>query len=681
MLDEQIVALAKAIRQHETGNRPISGATGELASRYQYLPATWKATAEKYLGDANAPLTLENENKATYLKLLDWKKAGYNPGQIASMWNSGSPDMYAKGNKGVGISSANPNVSFDVPKYVESVYKLYQQYKPAPFQEPEYKELDIQSEERFKPTFPADTEQKTEYISSLTKTLGNIPSSLLNFGKGLIEFLNPVNTVKSFKELGKTIGETIEGKKLGEPTPSFTDFLNEIPGAAKETLLPKIVQDWWDVGEAAFKGGISGQNEELDKALEEVYRTSVNDPANITPVILIASGVAKKVGLEKQFDSAITKTAKPVIDAFKKTREKISGITTKSTEFITSQATGLNPETISEIILKPKNFTKSEMAKLNRPALAERVKIALDNRIKDLSETGKGYNEIRKSSAIVEIKPINIKAVFDKYGIKFDKSGKIIRDVETPPLKPGDIVAFEDFQRIYGNEQYLSSNAFLNARTTLSEMAKYDATKTKLPQKVAKDLRIVYDNTGKKQLPGLKKLDNTYSSELKEIKQLKKDYLNKDGSLKDSAINKVANLTGKGKDIVLGRLEKLIPNISEDIRILKAVEDIQTTGGQKLGTYVRAGVTGGLLVSGNPLFAVAQLLLSQPSVIVPLLRAFGKAKGIKTSVINTIIDKIKTGVALTAGEKGILNQSIDDVVKRINDIKPGLTIKETAKTK
>jgi len=37
-------------------------------------------------------LTLENENKATYLKIKDWKSQGYNPAQIASMWNSGSPE-------------------------------------------------------------------------------------------------------------------------------------------------------------------------------------------------------------------------------------------------------------------------------------------------------------------------------------------------------------------------------------------------------------------------------------------------------------------------------------------------------------------------------------------------------------------------------------------------------------
>jgi len=688
MLDEQIVALAKAIRQHETGNRTIAGVTGELASRYQFLPSTWSTEAKRILGNANAPLTAENENKVAYTRMLEWKNKGYNPGQIASMWNSGNPDMYAKGDKGVGKSSANPNITFNVPKYVNSVYSLYNQYKPAPYQEPEYKELDKQNAEIFKPTFnevqvlpqlSADTEQNKSYTSSLAKTVANIPASIYNFGKGILNFLNPVNTKKAVEELGGSIGTFIEEAKQGQVVPSFIDILKEVPAAAKETLLPKIIQDWWDVGNAAFKGGVSGKNDELDKALAEVYRTSVNDPMNIAPAVLVAAGVANKVGLGKQFDAVITKTAKPVIDTFKKTGEKIGDTAKKSASFVASQATGLSPETISQVILKPENFTSEEMAKVNRPALADRVKTALDTRLKDLSETGKGYNEIRQGSAVAEIKLIDIKAVFDKYGIKFDKDGKIIRDVETPPLKPGDITAFEDFQRIFGNETYLSSNAFLNARTTLSEMAKYDATKTQLPQVVARDLRAVYDAAGKKQIPNLNKLDRQYAPELKELKQLKKDYLKSDGTLKDGALNKIANLTGKGKDIILSRLEKLTPGIAEDIRILKAVEDIKFTGGQKVGTYVRAGLTGGLLVSGNPLFAIAQLLLSQPAVIIPILRLFGKTKGVSSSVINTIIDKLKKGVALTVGEQGILNQSIDDIVKKTKDIQPGMSIKDITK--
>ena len=60
---ERAKALAKAIRQHETGNRQIKGASGELSSRYQFMPSTWKSYAREILGNENAPLTLENEKR------------------------------------------------------------------------------------------------------------------------------------------------------------------------------------------------------------------------------------------------------------------------------------------------------------------------------------------------------------------------------------------------------------------------------------------------------------------------------------------------------------------------------------------------------------------------------------------------------------------------------------------
>ncbi len=129
-MDADVVLLAKAIRQHESGNRavlPGEGAEVGGASRYQYTHGTWKEVAQKYLGNANAPMTLENENKATYLRLLDWKKKGYNPAQIASMWNAGEgrPDAYKENWRGTN----KWGVKYDTPAYVDKVYNTYKGLK------------------------------------------------------------------------------------------------------------------------------------------------------------------------------------------------------------------------------------------------------------------------------------------------------------------------------------------------------------------------------------------------------------------------------------------------------------------------------------------------------------------------------------------------------------------------
>lgn len=148
-LDPQVVSLAKAIRQAESGNRavlPQEGSSVGGASRYQYTHDTWKGVAQKYLGDPNAELTPQNENKASYLRIKEWKDAGYNVGQIASMWNAGEgrPNAYRENWRGVN----KHGVVYDTPAYARKVAQAYQQFKgettaaqtpvtpPAPAEEP-----------------------------------------------------------------------------------------------------------------------------------------------------------------------------------------------------------------------------------------------------------------------------------------------------------------------------------------------------------------------------------------------------------------------------------------------------------------------------------------------------------------------------------------------------------------
>ena len=127
-LDPNVVRMAKAIRQAESGNRevlPQEGATVGGASRYQYTHDTWKEVAGRYLGDANSPLNLQNENKATYLRIKDWKDGGKTPSQIASMWNAGEgrPNAYRENWRGVNAQG----IKYDTPEYVQKVRGFYEQ--------------------------------------------------------------------------------------------------------------------------------------------------------------------------------------------------------------------------------------------------------------------------------------------------------------------------------------------------------------------------------------------------------------------------------------------------------------------------------------------------------------------------------------------------------------------------
>jgi hypothetical protein len=206
-LDQDVVALAKAIRQHETGNRQVAGASGEIASRYQFLPSTWKASAAKYLGNANAPVTLENENKVAYSQIKEWKDKGYNPGQIAAAWNAGEGKVKNDAWKtNVGVNDAG--VRYDTPSYVNSVYSNYQKIKGQTPQQP--------------------AQQAKQPESGVLNAVQNIPTSIL---RGITQ------PGEFFARLGQTVGDKLAGA-VGDT--SVGSALRKVAGATGLTSSQSI---------------------------------------------------------------------------------------------------------------------------------------------------------------------------------------------------------------------------------------------------------------------------------------------------------------------------------------------------------------------------------------------------------------------------------------------------------
>lgn len=148
ILDESVVTLAKAMRIVESGKDfKASGASGEFGA-YQYMPKTWSGWAKEYLNDANAEMTPMNQDKVAYYKILSWKQKGYDPKQIASLWNSGSPDWEGK------VGTNKHGVQYDVPAHVNKVMTEYKKLQTVLFanRKKEIPEVipDIEKEEKKK---------------------------------------------------------------------------------------------------------------------------------------------------------------------------------------------------------------------------------------------------------------------------------------------------------------------------------------------------------------------------------------------------------------------------------------------------------------------------------------------------------------------------------------------------
>lgn len=569
-----------------------------------------------------------------------------------------------------------------------------------------------------KPAFDMSKNQ-SGFVGTTAKSVVNSGQSLAKFGKGVVDFLNPVNTAKNLINVPGEIWETAKSQVSANTSQEMADrgldaVLKRIQekkakgeDATKlETYLKQAVQDFdpktqgtisqilADLGKASYESVAPPAVQEVfkgegTKALQSV----AEDPYQLAPLFLVAKGLA-----EKKMIAVVDSKGKPVLNAkgeptYKsaletKVGEKIDKGISKVAEiaskpitvpakgaikigrtlarFGTSQATGLSPKTIETIINNPKEFSAKEASGFTREGIASEVKTGIEQRLNDLSELGKGYEVVRNSEAKVNIPIETVGDILNKYKVEIDPKGRVQTSQESLPMSAGDKAALQDFIDTFNTTQ-LSANAFLNARTALSNMAKFDASKTNASTTFARELRAAYDSAGKEQIKGLAELDKAFSSERNALARIKRDYLNADGTFKDGAVSKIANLNKAGREQVLARLEAILPGIGKKLSILNALEDIVSAQGQKVGTYGRAALGGvGLATFNIP--AIVAAILATPSIAAQILRGYGKLKGIKTEVVEKTIKNVEK----------ILTSDVSDLTKKANI---GLSIKDVSQSK
>lgn len=226
-LDPQAVSLAKAIGIAESGgNYNAKGKSGEFGA-YQFMPETYKAYAGKYLGNPNAEPSIENQNKIAYSFIKEKKDQGYNPAQIASMWNAGEgrPNAYKEGHAGVN----QMGVKYDTPSYVKSVSDNYRRLVGAQPQPtvPEKKQQMVEQgqpvstrEDRAEPTTAGNI------IRGIVRPIATLAARPIQLAKALggateeeqtikSKYLGDIKTSASGKDVVKDIGRGIEAVSYG----------------------------------------------------------------------------------------------------------------------------------------------------------------------------------------------------------------------------------------------------------------------------------------------------------------------------------------------------------------------------------------------------------------------------------------------------------------------------------
>lgn len=510
-------------------------------------------------------------------------------------------------------------------------------------------------------------------VASGAKTAANvIPSAgnaVIGLGKSIWNGLKNITDIPAAAE------------EAYKASGGLVPFLKNEGKALYETVVPEGARDLVSAGGAA----IAGNGDKAFSKLASAKNAIETDPVGqIAPFLLAGREVAYKVSPEAgaAFDEAISKTASPVTSAASKVSDAIGGATGPKSlgRFAVAKATGLDPETIKTIVDKPSEFSKSNQANLDRPTVAAEIKAALDARDESLSETGKAYEPIRSATAgvpaMISVEPDFLtKAVQDTTGTTIGKDGQIRSSGAATLRDPRDVTGMQNFYnrwQPYFEQGQMTPNEFLNMRSDLGQLSKFDREITKSDQleNASQGLYSKLNTAYRSKIPNLEDTDVTYSSLKTDLKTMRKGILDKNGELTDAGINKIANATNKGRSVFLKQIEEIQPGITERVRALKAVEDIENARGHKVGTYVRAAAEGGgaiaALTAGNiPVLAgiIATAILSSPDIAVPLIRAYGSS----AALIEAVIGKLKAGAGAVnqlpnTGLRGLIPKTVNKAV-------------------
>lgn len=542
------------------------------------------------------------------------------------------------------------------------------------------------------------------------KSAGNVPSSGFNLAKAVgTAVVNPLETLEGIRSAARG-----GGGKLRDATASGIDKLTGSKvgsvalGAGKgkkeddETIgaLGQVFND-------RFGTSFGDKKFSVDDMLKRLQVTATEDPVGFGADIAgILSGGAATIGKTAQLGQVASKVAR-VATAPVRVPAKAAVKTVKdTTKFGVSQATGLTPETLKTITGQTKAFDKAKAAGTTRVDLAEDVFGALTKANDELSDLGKGYNTIRASGNTATLPDNWAVASLEKYGLGFE-DGVVIADRGSRTRNVADINKIQSFMDNWGDAKTFTADEYLNMRHDLAEIAKFDQAGSNVAREFATNLRegTLNSDQVRKQIVGLKEIDNKFSTDKTFFNKLRKDFLDNKGNLKDGAASKVLNTINKANPERLERLERLYPGFTKQAQVIKAVEDVEAAMGLKVGTYLRAGVgISGALTGNLPLIISA--ILSTPEIAVPLLKAFGitadKAGPILKAVrefssdinnfrtpgaVNAFVEKnypdgvpagLSTKAVITPEQKGLIAKELEDYDAGFFDVKQGGATKSIA---
>lgn len=304
----------------------------------------------------------------------------------------------------------------------------------------------------------------------------------------------------------------------------------------------------------------------------------------------------------------------------------------------------------------------------------DKLKEMIDDKRLEKTEMWQEYWKLRKNKAkVVDTTWItnDMKEVLKDNGITIDKNWNLkFDDINkfNTKQKAALIDAWNEMKMVEWKKKINAWNV-LDLRQKFDDKLNWDGKASdlnwnltaadKATEWLIKEMRWVIDNRAKTNIEWLKELDAKYSEAWDEIQQIKKDWLNPDWTIKDSARSKLRNLTKAWNEAKLERLEKLMPWITQELKALDVALTVEKVTKMTPWQYIKWGAFGSTavqqLLSGNILWALwiaAVWVLSTPKNFVWLITKYPE-----------IWNKILQGIELTPTEM----TQLQSIASRLQD--------------
>jgi hypothetical protein len=420
------------------------------------------------------------------------------------------------------------------------------------------------------------------------------------------------------------------------PAPStLGQIVSGLPQGAYESLVPEAGRALISAGTGYLTGDQAKTDQGIMAAQRAIENDPVGSilPFLIAAKAGLKGLDAKGItaGAEAGFDTAVGKVGGAGVDAIAKTAD----IATKPIQYAFgkgaeiaktgAKAAFLNqagiPDSAAKTLAENPNLKigdvtreslgsnvemalkqKNDALGITKESLGQEVQSAIAKKTADIGDTGKEYQPIRQSTTPIKVEPDFLKnTIQETTGLKISDSTppkEAYVDASTNEMKPAapgktgtvstnaaakirdaqDVRAVQNFYDKYQplfDKGSMTTNEFLNMRADLGKLSKFERELTKSSDLEANSqiIRGKLNSALRPQVNGLSTLDKSFADQTTELKGLGKGIVDKNGTLTDSGLSKIAKASAD-KPQLIAQLEKISPGITGKIKSLQGMQDL-----------------------------------------------------------------------------------------------------------